>query len=429
MALPRLRVSENRRYLVDETGKPFFYLADTAWELFHRLDRNQALEYLHDRAGKRFTVIQAVALAELDGLLEPTPSGHVPLHDLDPTQPDEAYFQEVDFVVEAANGLGMYVGLLPTWGDKWSRVWGKGPEVFNADNARTYGEFLGNRYRDRGVIWILGGDRHLKSPLHGDIHRAMAHGLRRGDGGVHLITFHPQGQYSSACYFHDEDWLDFNMIQTGHTRDRDNYNSVAAEFNRLPTKPIVDGEPGYENIPHAFDVAHGRLDAYQSRKFAYWSLFAGACGHTYGCNDIWQMYDEGREPVLGANMPWHQAIHLPGSSQMQHARRLIEDNGFWDRLPDQSLIANHNPSSADHRRSCRAPDGRFALLYTPTGQPVEVRLHILMGREFAASWFNPRSGEESAPETIAGEDYASHVFRPPSTGDWVLILRRTKELW
>jgi len=39
--LPRLKVFDNpkhpnnRRYIVTETGEPFFYLGDTAWELFH----------------------------------------------------------------------------------------------------------------------------------------------------------------------------------------------------------------------------------------------------------------------------------------------------------------------------------------------------------------------------------------------------------
>jgi uncharacterized protein DUF4038 len=37
--LPRLKVSDNKRFLVQEDGKPFFYLGDTAWELFHRLTR------------------------------------------------------------------------------------------------------------------------------------------------------------------------------------------------------------------------------------------------------------------------------------------------------------------------------------------------------------------------------------------------------
>ncbi len=77
----RLKVSDNRRYLVHADGKPFFYLGDTAWELFHRLDREQATRYLEDRAKKGFTVIQAVAIAELDGHTDPNPYGHLPFVD------------------------------------------------------------------------------------------------------------------------------------------------------------------------------------------------------------------------------------------------------------------------------------------------------------------------------------------------------------
>src|SRR5687768_17810389 len=69
----QLRVSENQRYLQTADGKPFFWLGDTAWELFHRLTREEAEKYLKNRADKGFTVIQAVALAELDGLRDPNP--------------------------------------------------------------------------------------------------------------------------------------------------------------------------------------------------------------------------------------------------------------------------------------------------------------------------------------------------------------------
>ena len=37
-----LKVSDNRRFLVHEDGSPFFYLGDTAWELFHRLTLDEA---------------------------------------------------------------------------------------------------------------------------------------------------------------------------------------------------------------------------------------------------------------------------------------------------------------------------------------------------------------------------------------------------
>src|SRR3954467_10643040 len=100
--LPALKVSENRRFIVDGDGKPFFWLGDTAWELFHRLNREDADKYLQNRADKGFTVIQAVALAELDGLHDPNAYGEIPLENDDPTKPREAYFQHVDYIIDKA---------------------------------------------------------------------------------------------------------------------------------------------------------------------------------------------------------------------------------------------------------------------------------------------------------------------------------------
>ena len=162
---PRLKVSDNHRFLVYEDGRPFFYLADTAWELFHRLNREEAAHYLADRANKGFTVIQAVALAEEDGLNAPNPYGHLPLVDNDPARPAvkdgsrNDYWDHVDEIVNQAESLGLFIGLLPTWGDKWNRKWGVGPEIFTPENAEVYGRWLGSRYKDKPVIWIVGGDR------------------------------------------------------------------------------------------------------------------------------------------------------------------------------------------------------------------------------------------------------------------------------
>jgi len=240
----RLRVSDNRRFLVHEDGSPFFFLGDTAWALFQRLTREQADHYLADRASKGFTVVQAVALSEFDGLRAPNPYGNLPLDDADPLRPNDAYFRHVDYVVDKAESLGLVVGLLPTWGDKVGPVkWGVGPEIFAPESARSYGEYLGERYRERQIIWILGGDRNAELERHKAIWRAMAEGLRRGDGGQHLITYHPMGVYSSSMFFHDEPWLDFNMLQSSHeVRDRDSYNLVWKDYDLAPAKPCMDGE-------------------------------------------------------------------------------------------------------------------------------------------------------------------------------------------
>ena len=116
--LVQLRLSENRRFLVTADGAPFSWFGDTAWELFHRANREEAEYYLKKRADQGFTVIQAVVLAEFQGIREPNAYGDLPLVDQDPERPDEAYFRHVDWIVTLANRLGLIIGILPTWGDK-----------------------------------------------------------------------------------------------------------------------------------------------------------------------------------------------------------------------------------------------------------------------------------------------------------------------
>jgi hypothetical protein len=139
-----LQVSSNNSYLESAEGKPFLWIGDTAWELFHKLDREEAQMYLRNRAEKGFSVIQAVVIAELDGLKKPNAYGHTPLFDNDPSRPNEKYFEHVDFIVDEAEKLGLVIGMLPTWGDKVTPAHGGGPVIFNEKNAFVFGEFLGN---------------------------------------------------------------------------------------------------------------------------------------------------------------------------------------------------------------------------------------------------------------------------------------------
>ena len=108
----QLMVSPDHHYLLKKDGKPFFWLGDTAWELFHRLNREEARQYLDNRAAKGFTVIQAVVLAEFDGLNTPNAYGQLPLLNNDPTTPNEAYFKHVDFIVNEANKRGLIIAML-----------------------------------------------------------------------------------------------------------------------------------------------------------------------------------------------------------------------------------------------------------------------------------------------------------------------------
>jgi hypothetical protein len=424
-----LRVSADGRRLVHADGTPFFWLGDTAWELFHRLTREEAELYLEDRRRKGFTVIQAVVLAELDGLTVPNPYGDRPLVGNDPARPDTAYFRHVDHVVDAAAARGLYVGMLPTWGDKWNKKWGVGPEIFTPENARAYGEFLGRRYRSRPIVWILGGDRSPERPEHLAVTRALAEGLRAGDGGAHLMTYHPMGGQSSAAYFHGDGWLALNMFQSGHgRRDIPNYQTVAADRARRPTKPVLDGEPRYEDHPVDWKPENGWFDEADVRQAAYWAVLAGAAGHTYGDHNVWQMWQPGRAPVSSARTPWREALGHPGAAQMGHLRRLFTSRPFLALEPDQGLLARPAGAPPDggagRQAAARARDGAYAFAYTPLGAPLAVRLGALRGPLVRAGWFDPRTGASAPAGTFAARGV--RTFAPPGPAgrgrDWVLVL-------
>jgi hypothetical protein len=327
----------------------------------------------------------------------------------------------VDWIVDLAASLGLFIGMLPTWGDKWNRKWGAGPEIFTPASARGYGQFLGRRYAERPIIWILGGDRPVETEQHAAVIRAMAAGLKEGDGGRHLASFHPQGQQTSAQHFHVDAWLDFNMWQSGHNRNQPNYAFLSQDYARTPVKPCMDGEPLYEDHPSAFNLDNGYLDDYDVRKAAYWALCAGAHGHTYGCHPVWQMWQPGRAPVSMVRRPWQEALHLPGSGQMQHARALVESRPFFTRIPDQSLIVSDPGAGTHHVRAARSEDGSYAFIYVPSGKPVEVDLAKLSGGTLEAHWYDPRTGKALAIGQVprAGR----RPFAPPAGGpDWVLVL-------
>ncbi|MET0262989.1 MAG: glycoside hydrolase family 140 protein [Rariglobus sp.] len=433
--LPRLKVSDNRRFLVTAKGEPFFYLGDTAWELFHRLDREATGLYLEDRAAKGYNVIQAVALAELDGLRVPNAQGDLPLHDLDPRRPNEAYFEHVDWVIEKANALGMYVALLPTWGDKWNQRWGVGPEVFNESNAAQFGEWLGHRYRGRAIIWVVGGDRGPDHEGHVAIIREMARGLRRGDGGSHLITMHPWGGHGSADWFHGVDWLDFNIRQNGHEATWTRYAQIKADYDRVPVVPVFDAEPLYEDHPiNASADTHGYSNASDVRRTFYWSVFYGGCGYTYGHHSVWQFWEKNHLPINKPVMAWRDALDQPGAAQMIHGRRLMESRPALTRVPDDDLLVPALspaliPGAGLYRfAATRDREGRYAMIYVPVGRKFSVRMSMLAGPKVNAWWFDPRTGEASAAGHY--ENVGEQQFMPPSPGetvDWVLVLDQASQ--
>ncbi len=370
------KVSTSRRCLTDDSEQPFFWLGDTAWPLFTQYRLAEVDAYFTNRAAKGFTVIQAV-IAWFGGE-RPDPSGlsanehgHYPWLGCDPAQPDPAFFAHVDLVLELAQKHGLTLAILPTWGNfvtdlKW----------LNAANAGAYGEWLGQRYRQQAnLIWINGGDC-LPYGFE-SVFDALGEGLRRGDAGTHLITYHPCALHSASQFFSDRAWLDFSMIQTWAEWHKV-YDAVLSDGLSTPTRPVVLGEGAYENGP---EYARGPITPLVVRRQAWWTFMAGGY-FTYGQNQLWRL-QEG----------WTGTFDTPGAEQMAVLRQITARIAWSERIPDQTILEDGIGEGETLNAAVRDKDGTWAMVYLSSRSHVLVRLERLAVPQVKATWINPANGQ------------------------------------
>jgi hypothetical protein len=434
-----LRISSNHRFFERADGTPFFWLGDTAWLLFKRLDRADAARYLDDRRAKGFNVIQVMVLHGADDV---NAYGAAALIEQDPARPrvtpgndlakegEYDYWDHVDWIVDSAAERGIYVAMVAAWGSnaRSGRL--------NEGNVDTYARFLANRYKDKpNIIWVTGGD--TQGDRESAVWRAMGRTFKTQDPN-HLVTFHPFGRTQSSTWFHAEPWLDFNMFQSGHRRydqedepsakGEDNWRYVAEDYAKTPVKPTLDGEPSYEGIPQGLhDPKEPFWTDADARRYAYWSVFAGAAGHTYGHSAVMQMH----RPAFGAGAYgvrqfWDDAIQAPGAAQMQHLARLMVSRPYLERVPDQSVVAGDRTAldNARYDRVIVTRGQRYLFAYTYTGRPFTLKMGAIAGTRLRASWYDPRTGTARAFGVVANK--GERRFDPPGTpasgNDWVLVL-------
>lgn len=422
-----LAVSEDGRHFVDAAGEPFFWLGDTAWGMPVRLNRDEVKTYLDARARQGFTVVQTVAIYNQAGGPGPNRYGDYPysgdlshLAVTEGSDPADAaqydYWDHLDFIVAEASARGIRVALAPVWGH------GQVGTVVTNDNAADYGVYLGARYGGH-VIWVMGGDTSADGVE--DVWRQLARGVAIGatgkeDYGTTLMTYHPGGDQSSAQWFHDDPWLDFNMLQGGHCLHYDVRRDLIDEsYAATPHKPFLDGEPIYSAHPYCWDwPPEGYSAAIDVRRDAYWAVFAGAAGHTYGDHTVWQFLGTGPPAELGAVGDWRSALDDEAARQMGYLAKLMESRPWWTLVPDQNLITSDIGSGPSRLQATRAADGSYAMVYSPDGAAFDVDLSVLADDMARLWWFDPRTGEATAAGTAPA---AVATFTPPSAEDWVLI--------
>ncbi|KAL4878745.1 hypothetical protein BJY04DRAFT_209055 [Aspergillus karnatakaensis] len=299
--------SPNGRFFQQLDGTPFFWQADTAWLLFHRLNYSEAETYLSDRASKGFTMVLAVAFTQA-GINSSNRNGDLPFIDEDLENPNEAYWEHVDAVVELAWKKGIRICMVPTWG-KYVHDSENRPGIVNTTTARPFGHFLGNRYPylpktltgDTNPYWqnktairhdYSVGGAPPRQPVTdwSPIYDALAAGIVAGERAAilsssssshkpspppwhPLLTIHPTNQWFeggplalASSFFGDRDWLTLDASQSGHAdfppnppipwwNCRRGWETVEIMYAAGSKKegeggrvrPVIDNEPHYEN--------------------------------------------------------------------------------------------------------------------------------------------------------------------------------------
>lgn len=438
--LPWLKVSASKRYFVTGNNQPFFWLGDTGWLLFIKCNREETVQYLQTRKEQGFNVVQVMVLHQLQAKNVYGDSALINQNVASPvvTKGNSFsdtlaydYWDHVDFVIDEAAKRGTYMALVPVWG---SNV--KDGKV-SVKQAEAYAKFLATRYKNKSnIIWLNGGDIKGSDGL--DIWKGIGTTLKKYDP-KHLMTFHPRGRFSSSEWFHKESWLDFNMFQSGHRTyaqdtssneknhfGEDNWRYVNTDYELKPVKPTLDGEPSYENIPYGLhDSTLPRWNDADLRRYAYWSVFAGGAGFTYGENAVMQFHTAGdKDANFGVNKNWKETIHAAGAEQMKHLKKLMLSKSYFDRTPAQEIIADNKQ---DKYKYILATKGKnYAMIYTYTGNKFKVDLSRLKFTVSKLSWFNPLDGTIVNSRSSSKKGIAE--FDPPGEqkngSDWVLILEK-----
>ncbi|KGE14976.1 glycoside hydrolase family 140 protein [Sphingobacterium deserti] len=433
-----LKVSENGRYLTTGDGDPFFWLGDTGWLLFNKLNRDEAETYLEDRKNKGFNVIQAMVLHTVPSVNVYGDSSIVnkdiarPLV-TDGNNPDNAdeydYWDHIDYIIDKAAEKGLYMALVPVWGSpvKDGKV--------SVEQAKVYARFLAERWKEKkNIIWLNGGD--IKGSDSIAVWQEIGKTIKSIDPD-HLMTFHPRGRTASSDWFHDESWLDFNMVQSGHRRydqdtsknedkhyGEDNWKFMVADWKRTPIKPTIDGEPSYEGIPQGLhDIKEPRWTAADVRRYGYWSVFSGGFGYTYGQNSVMQMHSQSdTSTAYGSKELWTEALQAPGATQMKYIKDLMLSRGdYFERVPDQSIVADNGEK---YNQLLATRTNKYAFIYNYNGREMKINMGKIAGDKVEAAWFNPRNGETKKIGEFDNKGVQS--FQPEGEtkdgNDWVLIL-------
>jgi hypothetical protein len=437
-----LKISANRRYLVDQNNKPFRIQGDSAQSLIANLTYAEAETYLSDRQAKKFNTINVNLLEHKFGVKAPANrKGDAPFKKTeDFSTPNEAYFAFVDSILDLAASKGMLISLAAMYlgydgGEEgwWTALTNN---VNTRDVCYKFGLYIGNRYKNRkNIFWVVGGDYFPPRGSEGEARlQKFMEGIKAA-GATQLWA----GDWNAPCLSTDEpafaSAMDLNAVYTYGSKDRNGitYEEARTAYNDSPPRPAYLKETGYE------DEGWMPGDPASVRKYQYWAILGGStAGGFFGNRDIWEFATSGWwSGYKFGHRPWQSALGSAGSLDMMRLGQLLDAVPWYNLVPSgiagmKTLVtgAGGNYGTADYVAAAATPDGKMLLAYIPPAaiksSSVTIDMTQLRG-EVRARWFDPASGnytEIPGPFPVTGKrEFSTPGKNSGGATDWVLVLR------
>lgn len=409
-----LRVAANHRSLQDANDKPFLINGDAAWALIGDLSREEAEKYLDERQRRGFNTILVSLIERRFSRNAPRNFyNHEPFLAGDFTKPNEAYFNDADWILKRALDRGFLVLLVPSYlgSDGGSEGWFREVKDAGPEAMRTYGRYLGKRYRDyTNIIWVQGGDydtpdRRLVNELALGIADANPEALQTIHRGPNTLG---SGDWLNAPWFKVDTLYAYDeIIERALQRQKDG-----------PKIPFFFIEGPYENERGSTEQSL-RLNAYAT-------ILAGACGQIFGNNPIWHFSGPG---LYDVSVTWQDELNSRGSQSIYYLKQFFDALPWWKLEPERGrLLSATEPPSSGFELGAITNDGSVAVVYIADRSSVVVDTNALAETVTQARWYDPSSGKYADAVEIGAHGENTITFETPAPrnsagfGDWVLVL-------
>lgn len=417
-----LKLSGNRRYLVDQQEKPFLVKQISAWGLIQALPESDAADFMDEVVARGFNTLM-VSVISWDQRVAGGPprwNGNSPfLVEWDFSTPNATYYEHVDRILALARSKGLLMFLVPAYlGYPDDPTQGWASRLLDTHNSPqkslAYGRFLGSRYKDTpNIVWQAGGDNDATGSLQPHMSN-MILGIKElsaqmwtGHWGVFTIWSTNNAAYAQ--------WMDIDGLyawtESALGGEGPQYKAQLARYSR--GKIMIPLDQSYErDVPHFADNDNPQW----IRRKNYDGLLSGCAGTSFspGTSDN-QLY---------VFQNWRPLMNTQGMREAQYAFRLFESRPWHQLVPDTqgSIVALGRGTFGDIDYACtaRTQNGSSVIVYVPTQRGITVDMSQIAGVRAKAFWYDPRSGSATVIGTFAAAGH--RVFASPAGGDAVLVL-------